>query len=211
MSSQADAIDALLPQTQCQRCGYRSCRDYAEALAQGWTSINRCPPGGEATIKLLSNLLQLNSIPLDSSCGTSGPHKVALIDEDWCIGCTICIKTCPVDAIVGAAKHMHTVLARECTGCELCVQPCPTDCIEMCDVTSHPQSRQLSPNWSTARAGVAKHRFYARNARQTRLQGERATRIKRAALRHADVAAKQLAIEAAVARSKASRKRGDHE
>ena len=195
-----EAIDELLPQMQCTRCGYLSCRDYAEALARGRTSINRCPPGGEATINSLARLLKVRPVPLDVSCGTTRPLAVAFIDESWCIGCTICIKACPVDAIVGAAKHMHTVLAMECTGCELCVQPCPTDCIEMQDVPSHPQHEHLTSVWTPARATSAKNRFDARKARLQRTKDQRAARVKRASLRHADAAAKKRAIDAAVAR-----------
>ena len=148
---------------------------------------------------------------LDVGCGTSGRLQVALIDEGWCIGCTICINICPVDAIIGAPKYMHTVVAQECTGCELCVQPCPTGCIEMCDVATHPQHEQLNANWTSARAKTAKIRFDARTARREKSQQERSVRIKRAALRHADLAAKRLAIDAAVARVKASRKKEVYE
>ena len=195
-----DAIDDRLPQTQCRRCGYPTCRDYANALAAGHTAINRCPPGGEATIGELAKLLDLDVMPLDPSCGAAGPVRVAFIDERWCIGCTICLKVCPVDAIVGAAKLMHTVLAVECTGCELCVQPCPTDCIEMLEVTRHPQRDQLTPGWTVARANLAKGRFLARRDRLKHLQEERSAQAVRAALRRASRADKRLAIDQAVAR-----------
>ena len=201
----ADLIDAVLPQTQCTRCGYPSCRDYAVAIAGDEALINRCPPGGDETIEILAELLGVSPLAMDQSCGASGPLKVAFIDEQWCIGCTICIQACPVDAIVGAAKLMHTVLASECTGCELCVQPCPTDCIEMLPVTHHPLTEDLSVSWTPARAGIAKRRFYARQTRLARLKEERSTRIKRTSLRHASVAAKKLAIAQAVARVRASR------
>jgi len=127
----ADDIDALLPQTQCTRCGYSGCRPYAEAIAAGAADINQCPPGGAATIAQLAALLQRAVVPLNPVHGTEGPALVALIDEEACIGCAKCLPPCPVDAILGAHKQMHTVLASVCTGCELCVAPCPVDCIRM--------------------------------------------------------------------------------
>ncbi len=195
-----DAIDELLPQTQCRRCGYPSCRDYADALAAGQTSINRCPPGGDSTIGELAKLLATGVMSLDPSCGAAGPVRVAFVDESWCIGCTICLDVCPVDAIVGAAKLMHTVLAVECTGCELCVQPCPTDCIEMLEVTRHPQRDQLTPVWSATRATLAKGRYLAHRERLMRLKEERSARAGRTSLRRASPADKKLAIDQAVAR-----------
>lgn len=126
-----DQINAILPQTQCGQCGYPGCRPYAEAIAQGEAPINRCPPGGESGIKALADLLHVEVIALDESCGEETAPRVAFIREDECIGCTKCIQACPVDAIVGAAKLMHTVITAECTGCELCVPPCPVDCIDM--------------------------------------------------------------------------------
>ena len=207
MSSRlTDAIDDLLPQTQCRRCGYPSCRDYADALARGHTEINRCPPGGETTIDELAKLLEVPVIPLDPSCGAAGPLTVALIDERWCIGCTICLKVCPVDAIVGAAKLMHTVLAVECTGCELCVQPCPTDCIEMREVAWHPQRDQLGSEWTTTRANLARRRFRDRHDRLMPLKEERSAQAARASLRRASQAAKKRAIDAAVARVRGSQR-----
>ncbi|HHJ19550.1 MAG TPA: electron transport complex subunit RsxB [Gammaproteobacteria bacterium] len=128
----ADQIDALLPQTQCGQCGFAGCRPYAEAMASGSADINHCPPGGEATIQSLADLLGVDPKPLDED---NGEHievpEVAVILEDYCIGCTKCIQACPVDAIVGAAKQMHTVIESECTGCKLCIPPCPVDCIVM--------------------------------------------------------------------------------
>jgi len=129
-SDLADRIDAMLPQTQCRRCGYDACRPYAEAVANG-APIDRCPPGGDVAIAWLAALTGQPVVPLDPACGEPGPLRVARIDEATCIGCTLCIDACPVDAIVGAAKRMHTVLAAVCTGCELCVAPCPVDCISM--------------------------------------------------------------------------------
>lgn len=127
-----DQIDAILPQTQCGQCSYAGCRPYAEAMAAGEADINQCPPGGEATIQALADLLDREVKPLNPENGTELDKKeVALIDEQVCIGCTLCIRACPVDAILGATKQMHTVIAEECTGCKLCVEPCPVDCIYM--------------------------------------------------------------------------------
>ncbi len=125
----AEQINALLPQTQCGQCGYPGCRPYAEAIAAG-DKINKCPPGGEATIQALADLLDVEAEPLDAVEGEK-PKMVAFIREAECIGCTKCIQACPVDAIVGAARQMHTVIVSECTGCDLCVEPCPVDCIDM--------------------------------------------------------------------------------
>jgi len=127
----ADQIDAILPQTQCGQCSYPGCRPYAEAIANGEAEINRCPPGGETTIIALADLLGREPIPLDDEVGEEKPKTVAIIREDICIGCTLCIQACPVDAILGAAKQMHTIIESECTGCELCIEPCPVDCIDM--------------------------------------------------------------------------------
>lgn len=123
-------INALLPQTQCEQCGYAGCLPYAQAIAEG-EAINKCPPGGAAGIKKLAMLLDRELLEFDAERATKTEKRVAFIREDECIGCTLCIDACPVDAIVGAAKKMHTVIAAECTGCDLCVAPCPVDCIEM--------------------------------------------------------------------------------
>ena len=128
-----EQIDQVLPQTQCGQCGYPGCRPYAEAIANG-DDINKCPPGGEATIKQLADLMGVEAKPLDAAHGEENAPKVAYIREDECIGCTKCIQACPVDAILGSAKHMHTIIASECTGCELCLPPCPVDCIDMVPV-----------------------------------------------------------------------------
>jgi len=126
-----DQIDAVLPQTQCGQCGYPGCRPYAEAIARDEADINQCPPGGEAGIRALADLLGREPKPLNPDNGEEQPRRVAVIDETACIGCTLCIQACPVDAIVGASKQMHTVIAAECTGCDLCLPPCPVDCIQM--------------------------------------------------------------------------------
>lgn len=133
-----DKIDAILPQTQCGQCGHPGCRPYAEAIAAGEEDINRCPPGGEAVIISLADLLGVDPKPLDGEVGEEKGPEVALIIEETCIGCTLCLQACPVDAILGAAKQMHTVIAEECTGCELCLPPCPVDCIEMVPLASGP-------------------------------------------------------------------------
>jgi Na+-translocating ferredoxin:NAD+ oxidoreductase subunit B len=127
----SNAIDSLLPQTQCTRCGYAGCKPYAEAIATGEANINQCPPGGTVTIDALAKLLGRAPLPLNPANGVEGPALVAQIDEARCIGCAKCLPPCPVDAIVGARKRMHTVLADVCTGCELCIAPCPVDCIVM--------------------------------------------------------------------------------
>jgi electron transport complex protein RnfB len=134
----ADRIDALLPQTQCTQCGYEGCRPYAEAIARGEADIDRCPPGGEAGIAKLAALLDRAVKPLNPAHGTYRPPQVAVIDEALCIGCVKCIDACPVDAIVGASKQMHTVISAWCTGCELCLPPCPVDCISLTPAASLP-------------------------------------------------------------------------
>jgi len=131
-----DKIDAILPQTQCGQCGYPGCRPYAEAIAAGEAEINRCPPGGENGVLALADLLGRDPVPLDPELGEPKPKLLAVIDEQTCIGCTLCLQACPVDAIVGAAKQMHTIIASECTGCELCLPPCPVECIAMVPVTT---------------------------------------------------------------------------
>ena len=159
----ADDIDALLPQTQCTRCGYPGCKPYAEAIASGAAAINQCPPGGSATIEALASLLGRDALPLNPANGVEGPPLVAQIDEDTCIGCAKCLPPCPVDAIVGARKQMHTVVADLCTGCELCIAPCPVDCIKMVPRASPEPVPQLN-----------RERFYAHNARLARLAHEQA-------------------------------------
>lgn len=136
-----DQIDALLPQTQCGQCSFPGCRPYAEAIATGEEKINKCPPGGESTIAAIADLLGVDPEPLDAEHGTEKDVPlVAVIREEECIGCTKCIQACPVDAILGAAKQMHTVIADECTGCDLCVEPCPVDCIDMLPVQTSIQT-----------------------------------------------------------------------
>ena len=168
MTDWVETIDALLPQTQCTRCGYDGCRPYAEAIATG-TPHNQCPPGGQALIEKLSQLLDRPELPLNPENGSEQPPLVAVIAEDQCIGCTKCIQACPVDAILGAGKKMHTVLTDECSGCELCITPCPVDCISMVPAT--PESTQLL-SWSDteARAQHYRKRYENRGVRLAKRQ-----------------------------------------
>jgi electron transport complex protein RnfB len=135
-----EKIDAILPQTQCGQCGFPGCKPYAAAMAEGQADINQCPPGGEEGIHKLADLLGVAFKPLNAENGTEKLKSVALIDENTCIGCTLCIQACPVDAILGAAKHMHTVLTQECTGCELCIEPCPVDCISLVPIAENTEN-----------------------------------------------------------------------
>jgi electron transport complex protein RnfB len=203
MSGLAEGIDALLPQTQCTKCGYPACRPYAEAIAGGEAEINQCPPGGEAVIGALAALLGREARPLNPRNGTAQPRRVALIDEARCIGCTLCIKACPVDAIVGAAKLMHTVVTELCSGCDLCVAPCPVDCIAMVPATGD------DAVWDEARAHAARERFEQRRSRQERERRERTERLAARSLRakgDPDAEKKRLIIQAAIERARARRR-----
>ncbi len=144
-----EQVDGLLPQTQCGQCGHPGCRPYAEAIVNG-EAINKCPPGGQSTIDALADLLDVEAIPLDAEHGEEQVKSVAYIREDECIGCTKCIQACPVDAILGAAKQMHTVITTECTGCDLCVEPCPVDCIDMLPIETTLNTWQ----WNMPKSGV---------------------------------------------------------
>ncbi|PRE62606.1 electron transport complex subunit RsxB [Burkholderia multivorans] len=179
----ADRIEDLLPQTQCTKCGYNGCRPYAEAIAAGDANYNQCPPGGAEGIARLANLLGKPVIPLNPVNGTEHPRAVAFIDENLCIGCTLCMQACPVDAIVGAPKQMHTIVASLCTGCDLCVPPCPVDCIAMVPVTGE---RTGWDAWTQEQADAARERHDRRLARQRR---ERDAAEARAAARRAASAA----------------------
>ena len=164
-------IDALLPQTQCTRCGYPACGDYAQAIASGAADINQCPPGGKAGINALASLLGRATKPLNPANGVEKPREIALIDEETCIGCVKCIQACPVDAIVGGPKMMHTILVDECTGCELCIAPCPVDCIAM--VAAPPEVDDTQPG----RAAQYRVRYEGHLARLDRWRAERAAEL----------------------------------
>jgi electron transport complex protein RnfB len=214
-ASLADRLDAALPQTQCTRCGYPDCRGYAQAMADGSADINRCPPGGAAGIVRLAALTGRAVRPLDPTRGSEGPRALAVIDEAWCIGCTLCIKACPVDCIVGASKVMHTVIDPLCTGCELCVPVCPVDCIAMVPVTGTRTGWQA---WSAALADEARERYAFHRWRIERDQNENDERLAaKAEAKLADLAghstitdpgalaAKRAVIEAARQRARARR------
>jgi len=209
----ADRLDTALPQTQCTRCGYPDCRAYALAMADGSADINRCPPGGAEGIARLAALAGRPVRPLDPQRGTEGPRALAVIDEAWCIGCTLCIKACPVDCIVGASKLMHTVIDPLCTGCELCVPVCPVDCIAMVPATGTRTGWQA---WSAAQADEARERYAFHRQRLQREQQENDDRLAaRAEAKLADLAghstltdpavlaAKRAVIEAARQRARA--------
>ena len=163
-TSLVDQIDALLPQTQCTRCGYPACRPYAEAIANGEADIDQCPPGGLEGVAAIAQLLGIATKPLNPDYGVEAAPTVAVIDEDACIGCTKCIVACPVDAIIGTGKRMHTIIASECTGCELCIPPCPVDCIAMVATAAQPLSRIAVMK----RAKLAQRRYEDRAQRLAR-------------------------------------------
>ena len=170
----ADRLDDLLPQTQCTKCGYPACRAYAEAMANGEAQHNQCPPGGTEGIARLASVLGKTVIPLNPLNGIERERPVAVIDERACIGCTLCIQACPVDAIVGAAKKMHTIVPELCTGCDLCVAPCPVDCIAMVSVTPGKTGWDA---WSSSAADAARERFQQRTARLIREKTENDARL----------------------------------
>ena len=192
----ADRIEDLLPQTQCTKCGYPACRPYAEAIAAGSASYNQCPPGGAEGIARIAELLGKPVIPINPVHGLERERPVAVIDESACIGCTLCIQACPVDAIVGAAKQMHTVIASLCTGCDLCVPPCPVDCIDMQAATP---GRTGWAAWSQADADAARARHDARTLRLQREKQENDARLAAKAL------AKLAEVDASNAQTDAER------
>lgn len=180
-----DRLDAALPQTQCTRCGYPDCRSYAQAIADGVAPINQCPPGGAEGIQRLAALTGQAMQALNPAHGQEGPRLMMWIDENWCIGCTLCIKACPVDAIVGVNKHMHTILEPLCTGCELCLPACPVDCIH----TEPTHTTTGWAAWSPAQADAARQRHIFRRQRLARQQDEHAVkRYAKAAEKLSDLA-----------------------
>jgi len=221
--SLADQLEDLLPQTQCTKCGYPACRPYAEAIADGRANYNQCPPGGTEGVARLARVLGKPVIPINPANGVERPRPMAVIDENICIGCTLCIQACPVDAIVGAAKQMHTVVAELCTGCDLCVAPCPVDCIYMVEVTP---GRTGWAAWSQEQADAARERHDFRNFRLKREKEENDARLaakaaaKLAAVQgetpqseqeKAEQARKQAIIQAAIERARLKKEQAEQE
>ncbi len=215
LSVQVARIDAILPQTQCTRCGYPDCHSYAQAIASGEAPINQCPPGGQEGVQRLAALTGQPELPLNPDYGREGPMTVAVIDENWCIGCTLCIKACPTDAIVGTHKRMHTVLDAYCTGCDLCLPVCPVDCISMEAVSG---DKTAWAAWSPAQADQARKRYAFHRERLAREDQHRLERNEaKAAAKLADLPAhskhtdpatldrKKALIEAALAKARAAR------
>ena len=211
----ASRLDAALPQTQCTRCGYPDCRAYALAMAEGSADINRCPPGGAEGILRLAAITGRPVLPLDPERGSEGPRALAVIDEAWCIGCTLCIKACPVDCIVGAPKLMHTVVDAQCTGCALCVPACPVDCIALQPVEGVHTGWAA---WSPDQAAQARRRYAQRQQRLEREARENDERLQAKAaspsadpLQHAvgvvrqPIDARRAVIDAALERARARR------
>ncbi len=215
MNPQAARLHAALPQTQCTRCGYPDCAGYAQAIAAGEAEINQCPPGGAEGVARLAALTGRPAQPLNPANGTEGPRTVAVIDENWCIGCTLCLDACPTDAILGGNKRMHTVIAPHCTGCELCVPVCPVDCISLENASGGKTGWDA---WSREEAQRALQRYEFHVLRYARNAGENAQRLERKALRKLadlpahtkgaegdELARKKSVIEAALARARAKR------
>ena len=219
MNPLADRINAALPQTQCTRCGYPDCAAYAQAISSGEAGINQCPPGGAEGISRLAAITGQPQLPLHPANGNEGPRLLAVIDEAWCIGCTLCLDACPTDAIIGSNKLMHTVIEPYCTGCELCIPVCPVDCISLENVTG---SRTGWAAWSDAEAAQAKNRYEIHSYRRTKDKGINAKRLEEKAQavladlpghsQHTDPAIldqKRAVIEAALARARAKRDAGN--
>jgi electron transport complex protein RnfB len=218
VSPQAQRLHAVLPQTQCTRCGYPDCAGYAEAIARGEADINQCPPGGAEGTARLASATGRPVIPLNPENGVEGPRQTAVIDENWCIGCTLCLDACPTDAILGGNKRMHTVIERYCTGCELCVPVCPVDCIALENVTGE---RTGWDAWSQPQADEALARYQAHQARRAREEVDQAERLERKAeakladlenltrdAQGAELERKRAVIEAALARARNLRRSG---
>lgn len=215
MNELARRIDAALPQTQCTRCGYPDCASYAQAISAGEAGINQCPPGGAEGIERLAAITGQTPLPLDRKFGIEGPLTVAVIDEAWCIGCTLCIEVCPTDAILGTHKRMHTVVEKHCTGCELCPPVCPVDCISLEVVSGERTGWQA---WTPEQARQGRERYASRQARVARTKQEHDARQEaKAREKLADLAGhskitdpaeldkKRAVIEAALARARALR------
>ncbi|PXX47425.1 electron transport complex protein RnfB [Undibacterium pigrum] len=185
--SLADLLENALPQTQCTKCGYPACRPYAEAIATGAANYNQCPPGGQEGVARLAHILSKAVIPLDISHGHERERQVAKIEEAYCIGCTLCIQACPIDAIIGAPKQMHSIISELCTGCDLCVAPCPVDCISMLPVTTGKTGWDA---WSQEQADHSRQLYTLRNQRLIREKQENDERLA------AKAAAKLIALEA---------------
>lgn len=202
-----DDIDGWLPQTQCTRCGYPRCLAYAMAIRDGRADIDQCPPGGPETIRGLARLLGTVEKPLNPEFGSKEPRVLAVIDESRCIGCTLCIQVCPVDAIVGGPKRMHTVISQDCTGCELCLPPCPVDCIDTVpDGIGEGDPGGWWPDYSPAQTRRAREQTRARIERLRRRDRDRSLKKKHLALKRAGARAQmRKEIEAAVARARAQR------
>jgi electron transport complex protein RnfB len=211
----AERLAAALPQTQCTRCGYPDCQAYAEAVAEGSAEINQCPPGGAEGVARLAALTGRPVLPLNPAHGVEAPRQLAVIDEAWCIGCTLCIKACPADCIVGAPKQMHLIVDSQCTGCELCVPACPVDCISLVNASGTATGWQA---WSAEQAHAALDRYRFRQQHQLRDQAENDERLRvkaEAKLTNlaeasklsepAALASKRAVIEAALARARAKR------
>lgn len=196
-----DQIDALLPQTQCGQCGFDGCRPYAEAIVEGRADINQCPPGGNASVTAIAALLNVPTKSLNPAYGQPKPPMVALIDEAQCIGCTFCIRACPVDAIVGAAKHMHTILTELCTGCERCLAPCPMDCISMVPLPAPVTPEQQQQKANDARARYHRRQRRLASAKQTKLAQKKKQSTPKVGILATDT--KQAAIQAAMERARA--------
>ena len=204
-------IDAALPQTQCTRCGYPDCAAYAEAIAREEAPINQCPPGGQEGIRRLAAITGRPELPLSAEHGTESWRSLAVIDEAWCIGCTLCIKACPTDAILGANKRMHTVIAEHCTGCELCIPVCPVDCIELINDSGDATGWNA---WSPAQASHARNRYAQHQQRtgrkanapvRTTAQASAADTTAPSAAQAAPAMDKKATIAAILAKAKAQR------
>ena len=211
----AKQLDQALPQTQCTRCGYPDCLSYAQAIARDGAPINQCPPGGAEGVARLAAISSRPVLPLNPEHGVEGPRLLAVIDENWCIGCTLCITACPVDCIAGAPKQMHVIVADQCTGCELCIPACPVDCISLVELDSSQTAWQA---WSTDQAEQARERYAFHRLREQREKSENEQRLRAKAehkLAHlaeltkpadaAELERKRAVVEAALARARAKR------